>query len=101
MCSICRYSIELRHNSPYEIFLDIFTDPENISLIISGLSLIVGMMQLKQGQNKKQKDLSDKQKAECEKKSQNLTKNQIIIEKLIINNNGNIYVNSNIESIED
>lgn len=101
LCSICRYSIELRHNSPYEIFLDIFTDPENISLIISGLSLIVGMMQLKQGQNKKQKALSDKQKVECEKKGQNLTKNQIIIEKLIINNNGNIYVNSNIESIED
>ena len=111
--SVCRYSIELRHNSPYEIFLDIFTDPENISLIISGLSLIVGVMQLKQGHNNcqnnepnngkitKHKELSDVQKNECEQKNQNLTQNQIVIEKVIINNNGNIYVNSNINSIGD
>lgn len=98
---ICHYSIELRHNSPYEIFLDIFTDPENISLIISGLSLIVGIIQLAQGHKNNQSQLSDAQKAECERINKNLTQNQIVIENLIINNNGNISINTNTGSIEN
>ncbi len=99
LCPICHYSIELRHNSPYEFFLDIFTNQENISLIISGLSLIVGVLQVIQGKNKEQHHLSETQTHECEEIHKTLIQNQIKIDNLIINNNGNIIVNSNKDSI--
>ncbi len=93
----CHYSIELRHNSPFEVFVDIFTNPDNLSLIISGLSLIVGVGQLIQG--KKEKNKPTTMEDDIKNHIDTLNKNKIIIEKFIINNNGNVYINSNNKSI--
>lgn len=39
----CTYSIELRHNSPFQGLIDILSNPENVQTIIAGFNLIVAL----------------------------------------------------------
>lgn len=96
----CNYSIELRHNSPWEIFIRLFTDPNNISNIISFISLVFSAIQTKimidqHLESKQTKNLESKQIEEYQKL---LREKNIIINNLIINNNGNIQINNTINN---
>ena len=94
----CKYSVELRHNSPYEVFLDIFTSPEKISLIIDGLALMVGIVQLI-SDRKGKKSRQDVER-ECKTYNTVFVNNQIVIERIIINEGGNIYSNNSHDSLD-
>lgn len=89
----CEYSIELRHNSPWDVFLTIFSDIDNISLIISTFSLVFTAIQtaivIRQAMPAKNKT-QDKEIEKCKKvlKASNITVN------LTINNQGNIQINN-------
>lgn len=91
----CDYSIELRHNSPWDVFLTIFSDPTNIALIISGFTLVFTAIQTaiaahQTVTNKSQLDDEDKNIEYCKKilHDSNITVN------VTINNQGNIQINS-------
>ena len=92
----CNYSIELRHNSPWEVFIRLFTDPDTISNIINLISLVFSAIQLKimldqHLESKQTKNLETKQIKEYQKA---LSEKNIVINNLIINNNGNIQINN-------
>ena len=91
----CEYSIELRHNSPWDVFLTIFSDTSNISLIITAFTLLCTAKQTKiaiqQAKlNKNNLDAEGKNIEYCQKvlHDSNITVN------VTINNQGNIQVNS-------
>ena len=91
------YSIELRHNSPWDIFLTFFSDKNNISLIINFFTLVFGAIQtsitVRQSIPKKNKTPTREIK-ECRDKLEaaNITVN------LTINNKGNIQINNQLNS---
>lgn len=87
----CTYSIELRHNSPWDIFISIFTKTDNISLIINSIMLIFSAIQTKIAmyQTSKNNKLTISQTKSYKDK---LNKENIHIEKLTINNKGDIKV---------
>ena len=90
----------MRHNSPWEIFIRLFTDPNNISNIISFISLVFSAIQTKimidqHLESKQTKNLESKQIEEYQKL---LREKNIIINNLIINNNGNIQINNTINN---
>ena len=92
----CGYSIELRHNSPWEVFIRLFADPDIISNIINLISLVFSAIQLKilvdqHLESKQTKNLETKQIEEYQKA---LSEKNIVINNLIINNNGNIQINN-------
>ena len=95
----CTYSIELRHNSPWDVFIPIFAEPNNISLIINVISLVFSAIQTKividQSLKSKNDDTIDDEKINiCKNK---LKESNIIIVNLTINNNGNIQINNTIK----
>lgn len=92
----CNYSIELRHNSPWDIFIPIFTDPNTILLIINVISLVfsatqttIAIRQSLKSKNDKSVDFETIEACKSKLKDCN-----IIIENLTINNNGNIQINN-------
>ena len=92
----CNYSIELRHNSPWDIFIPIFTDPNNISLIINIVIMVFSATQtqiaINQSKNgKKDVPVDNKKLENCKSK---LKEHNIIIMNLTINNSGNIQINN-------
>lgn len=89
----CAYSIEFRHNSPFQAVLDIVSNPDNIELIISGLELITAITFGSIGvfQNRTSKT-SKNDKAKCEQYKKNLDDSGISINNVYIINNGNIYI---------
>lgn len=91
----CEYSIEMRHNSPWDFFVQVFTDPNNISLILNAITLVFTAVQTKIALNQIQKESKDKsiKHDEIEKYRTVLIENNIVITNLTINNNGNIHVN--------
>lgn len=95
---ICEYSMELRHNSPWDIFLTIFSDKNNISLIISSFSMVFGAIQTSLTvrnviSEKKQNRYEQIEKCRNKIASSNITVN------LTINNQGNIQINNQINSL--
>ncbi len=94
----CNYSIELRHNSPWDIFIPLFTDPSNISYIINILSLVFSAIQTKIAvkqslKSKKHEHLDNEKINMCRNKLKDCN---IVIVNLTINNNGNIQINNNV-----
>lgn len=89
----CEYSIELRHNSPWEVFLTIFSDPNNISLIISAFSLVFTAIQTAIAIRQAIPSKSKAQNNEIEK-CKNVLKSADITVNLTINNQGNIQINN-------
>ena len=90
----CDYSIELRHNSPWDIFIPIFADPNSISFLISTISLVFSAIQTKIAVEQSLRDKNDQtidyQTIKiCKSKLKN---NNIVIINLTINNNGDIMV---------
>lgn len=93
---ICNYSIELRHNSPWDVFIPIFTDPNNVSLIINTISLVFCAVQTKIAVSQSLKTKKDvpvdyKKIKKCNTK---LKSCNIIVENVTINYNGNIQINN-------
>ena len=81
-------------------FIRLFTDPNNISNIISFISLVFSAIQTKimidqHLESKQTKNLESKQIEEYQKL---LREKNIIINNLIINNNGNIQINNTINN---
>ena len=89
----CEYSIELRHNSPWDVFLTIFSDPNNISLIISSFSLIFSSIQTSIAMRQLKSSKSKTHDFELEEYKQLLTSSNINVN-LVINNQGNIQINN-------
>ncbi len=90
----CNYSIELRHNSPWDFFIPIFTDPNNISLIINVILLVFSAVQTKIALKQSLKGGEDVQ-VDYEKiktYKNKLKEYNIVIMNLTINNNGNIQI---------
>lgn len=92
---VCSYSIELRHNSPWDFFIPIFTVPDNVSLIINIFSLVFSAIQTKisigQALKSHNDDKIDYQKVhKCKNKLKDCN---IVVINLTINNNGNIQIN--------
>lgn len=93
---MCNYSIELRHNSPWDVFIPIFTDPNSVSFIIDAISLVFSAIQTKIAINQCLKSNSnpdvDQDKIKiCKNKLKDCN---IVIVNLTINNNGNIQINN-------
>lgn len=95
----CTYSVELRHNSPWDFFVSIFTDLNNVSVIISAFTLLFTVVQTHytKKQSTQQKTLyNDKESEKVAYAAEKLNSSNIIIVNLTINNNGNIQqINSN------
>jgi len=92
----CNYSIELRHNSPWELFIQLFSDPNNISNIISIISLVFSTVQTKimideYLENKHSNNSDIKQVGHYQEV---LRESNIVVNNIIINNNGNIQINN-------
>ncbi len=92
----CNYSIELRHNSPWDIFITIFSDPNNISLIMNTFSLVFSAIQTKLAisQAMKTKEIEDIDYEKIVSHKDKLKNSGIVILNLTINNNGNIEINN-------
>lgn len=92
----CNYSIELRHNSPWEIFIRLFADPNNISDIINFLTFVFSGIQTKIiiDQYLESKHSKKSESKQIEQYKNALKENNIVIHDLIINNNGNIQINN-------
>lgn len=87
----CEYSIELRHNSPWEIFLTIFSNKDNIALIISSFSMVFGAIQTYlalQQTISRNKGKNDETIEKCRDKIEAAN----ITISLTINNQGNIQI---------
>lgn len=96
----CTYSLELRHNSPFQGLYDLLTSPDNIGLIISGLDLIFSVtLGCISAIREHKKELKEKEKLECEKYNQKLSDNDIKIQDVYVINGGNVYINT--QSISD
>lgn len=102
-----KYTIELRHNSPFEVFLEIFSDPKNIivlinimivimNLISSSMNLKANSINLKQNYEKK---IEKKDEEKCKQICNNMLSNNITINNFYILNNGSVssveFVNQN------
>lgn len=91
----CTYSIELRHNSPFQGLIDILSNPENVQTIIAGFNLIValtfGCIGVVQNRHKK---LSKEDEEKCKQYGNELSSNGIIINNVYIVNNGNIFISN-------
>lgn len=91
----CDYSIELRHHSPWDVFLTIFSDTTTISLIINAFTLVFTVIQTAIAShhaitNKNKLNDEDKNIEYCKKK---LHDSHITVN-VTINNQGNIQINS-------
>lgn len=91
----CTYSLELRHNSPFQGLLDILTDAEKIDIILKGLAIISSITfgTIHAIQNRKAR-LSKNDEKICSKARDELEKSDISIVNVYVINNGNIYINS-------
>lgn len=88
----CNYSIELRHNSPWDLFIPIFADPSNVSLIINSIMLVFSAIQTKiaiHQSSKHNEKINSDIIQDCKYK---LEESKIKIENLTINNNGNVQI---------
>lgn len=88
--SKCQYSIELRHNSPWGFFLNILTNPEMVSNILRGISIVLGINRLISTITKPQIKQSQQQIYKQVKSDKKLKKNNIQIKNVTIINNGTI-----------
>ena len=111
----CQYTLQLRHNSPFWILIDILADPSKLSLILSAVSVALGFKQLIDSkkinddkidinnqlleENKNIKndnnDLTTQDDSLLTKHANinnELSNNQIVIENMTIINNGRIIV---------
>lgn len=86
----CQYSIELRHNSPWGFFINILTNPQMISNILTGISIILGIQQLISSTTKPEKKLSQKNSCKQIRSEKKLQKNKIQIKNVTIINNGTV-----------
>lgn len=88
----CTYSIELRHNSPWDFFIPIFADPNNISLIINSITVVFSAIQTKVALNqakKVNKVIPLDTILSCRNR---LSENNITVKNLTININGNVQI---------
>lgn len=90
----CTYSIEFRHSSPFQGLLDILANPDNIGIIISGLSLILNITfgTINAIQNKKKIRIEEAE--DCKRQGEQLKEQKIYISNIYIINNGDVYMNS-------
>lgn len=97
----CTYSLELRHNSPFQGLLDILTDAEKIDIILKGLTIIssVTFGTIHAIQNLKAR-LSKADETICNEACNELEKSGINIANMYVINNGNIYINTQDSSQE-
>lgn len=98
----CTYSLELRHNSPFQVFIKALSDPVNIQIIISSLELIatvtIGAISIKKGKKEK---LDKNEKNKCKDFNNTLKENNINVFNVYLINNGNIYTNNQFSSSGD
>ena len=94
----CTYTVQLRHDSPFLAFVDFITNAENINMILDGVMIVLGFLQLGQGiKERKAKSKTKKESSLPEVTSLNetLINNDIKIENLTIINNGKITIKNN------
>lgn len=98
----CTYSIELRHNSPFQGLIDILSNPDNVQIILSGLQLIFscvfGFIGVAQNRNN---EISKKDEERYQNYRNELSSNGLIINNVYIINNGNIFIGNQSSSQGD
>ena len=87
----CSYSIEMRHNSPWSFLLNIITNPNAISEILSIISIVLGLAQLHTN-SKKGIDLSTKLNNNYVNVNKQKRNQKIVFKNVTIINQGTIYI---------
>lgn len=87
-----QYSIEIRHNSPFDVFVNFFSKAENIAVVISSLGLVFEITKFAIERKNKVKREKEEDERKRQEEKLRLKSNGVIIESVIVNHGGTVYI---------